>query len=192
MKTNYEMFYNLCESRRSCRSFNPDPIPEELIEKILKVAATSPFASGRKNWRIEVIRDRQLINSLAVLVRSRAEAMAAEMDDEMAVLFKRYLLNFTQFEEAPVLLIPVFRISPIMQSILRDRITPNLQSWERDNAVKSISCVSMLILMAAHSLNLGSCYMTGPLIASEELSAILNLAWGQEIGAIIPVGYHLI
>jgi nitroreductase len=191
MKTNYEMFHNLCESRRSCRRFSTDPIPEETIEKILKTSATSPYASGRKNWRIEVVRDKELINNLAILVRSRAEIMAAEMDDEMAFLFNRYMQNFTHFEEAPVLLIPVFRISPLMQSILRDRITPNLQTWERDNAVKSISCVAMLILLAAQSLNLGACYMTGPLIAVDELSSILNLAPGQDIGAIIPIGYPL-
>lgn len=191
MKTNYEMFHNLCESRRSCRRFSFDPVPEELIDQILKTAATSPYASGRKNWRIEVVRDKKLINNLAILVRSRAEIMAAEMDDEMAVLFLRYVKNFIQFEEAPVLLLPVFRISPIMKSILRDQLTPDLQTWERDNAVKSISCVAMLILLAAQSLNLGACYMTGPLIAVDELSSILNLAPGQEIGAIIPIGYPL-
>jgi len=191
MKTNYEMFHNLCESRRSCRRFSLDPIPEELINQILKTAATSPYASGRKNWRIEVVRDRELFQKLASVVRLRAEAMAANMDGEMEVLFKRYVKNFTQFEEAPVLLLPVFRISPIMKSILRDQLTPDLQTWERDNAVKSISCVAMLILLAAQSLNLGACYMTGPLIAVDELSSILNLAPGQVIGAIIPIGYPL-
>jgi hypothetical protein len=132
-----------------------------------------------------------LFEKLASSVRSRAELMAADMDDEMAILFKRYVQNFTQFEEAPVLLLPVFRISPIMKSIMRDQLTLDLQIWERDNAVKSISCVAMLILLAAQSLNLGTCYMTGPLIAADELSAILNFAPEQEIGAIIPVGYPI-
>lgn len=191
INTDYEMFHALCESRKSCRKFTPDPVADELIDQILKTAATSPYASGRKNWKIIVVRDKDLFNKLALVVNSRAERMATDMDDEMAVLFKRYIQNFTQFEAAPVLLIPVFRISLIMQSILRDRLTPNLQSWERDNAVKSISCVAMLILLAAQSLNLGACYMTGPLIAGEELSSILDLAPGQEIGAIIPVGYPL-
>ena len=189
MNTNYEIFHALCESRKSCRKFTADPVNDELIDQILKTAATSPYASGRKNWKIMVVRDKDLFNKLASAVHSRAETMASNMDDEMAILFKRYIQNFTHFEDAPVLLIPVFRISPIMKSILRDRLTPDLQSWERDNAVKSISCVAMLILLAAQSLDLGSVYMTGPLIAGEKLSSILGLPPEQEIGAIIPIGY---
>ena len=191
MNTNYEIFHSICESRKSCRKFAPEPVADELIDKILKTAATSPFASGRKNWRVEVVRDKDLFNKLASAVNSKAEMMASDMDDDMAILFKRYIQNFIQFEDAPVLLIPVFRISPIMKSILRDRLTSDLESWERDNAVKSISCVAMLILLAAQSLNLGAVYMTGPLIAGEELSSILGLPPGQETGAIIPVGYPL-
>ena len=191
MNTNYEIFHSICESRKSCRKFAPEPVANELIDKILKTAATSPFASGRKNWRVEVVRNKDLFNKLASAVNSRAEMMASDMDDDMAILFKRYIQNFTHFEDAPVLLIPVFRISPIMKSILRDRLTSDLESWERDNAVKSISCVAMLILLAAQSLNLGAVYMTGPLIAGEELSSILGLPPGQETGAIIPVGYPL-
>jgi nitroreductase len=49
----------------------------------------------------------------------------------------------------------------------------------------------MLILLAAESLGLGACYMTGPLIAGEELAQITGLSAGQEIGAIIPIGYPL-
>ncbi len=191
MNTNYEIFHSICESRKSCRKFAPEPVANELIDKILKTAATSPFASGRKNWRVEVVRNKDLFNKLASAVNSRAEMMASDMDDDMAILFKRYIQNFTHFEDAPVLLIPVFRISPIMKSILRDRLTSDLESWERDNAVKSISCVAMLILLATQSLNLGAVYMTGPLIAGEELSSILGLPPGHEIGAIIPVGYPL-
>jgi len=33
--------------------------------------------------------------------------------------------------------------------------------------------------------------MTGPLIAGEELAQITGLSAGQEIGAIIPIGYPL-
>jgi nitroreductase len=61
--------------------------------------------------------------------------------------------------------------------------------WERDTYVKSISCVAMLILLAAESLGLGGCYMTGPLLAEKHIKATLHIKQGRDIGAIIPVGY---
>lgn len=95
------------------------------------------------------------------------------------------------FREAPLLIIPYFKVTPVMKSLLRESITESLLQWERDNSVKSISCVSMLILLAAESLGLGACYMTGPLIAEREISEILNIPPGRETGAIIPIGYKL-
>ncbi len=64
-----------------------------------------------------------------------------------------------------------------------------LRQWERDNFTKSISCVVMLVLLAAESLGLGACYMTGPLIAEKEIGKIINIKKGRNIGAIIPLGY---
>lgn len=191
MRNSYETFHALCQSRRSHRKFSSKPVPDEMISKILETAATSPFASGRKNWKIMVIRDRDVCRDMVETIRQQTERMATDMEPEMALMFKRYVSNFTQFADVSALLLPIFRVAPVMRSLLRDRLTPSLQSWERDNSVKSISCVTMLILLAAESLGLGACYMTGPLIAGEELAQIIGLPVGQEIGAIIPIGYPL-
>ncbi|MDD3551659.1 MAG: nitroreductase family protein [Methanothrix soehngenii] len=191
MMNKYETFHALCQGRRSHRKFSPEPVPEEAIAKILETAATSPFASGRKNWKIVVIRDKNVHREMEEAVRRQTEQLVADMEPDMTAMFRRYASNFARFADVSALLLPVFRVTPVMRSVLRDRLTPSLQGWERDNAVKSISCVAMLILLAAESLDLGACYMTGPLIAGEELARIAGLAAGQEIGAIIPVGYPL-
>jgi nitroreductase len=60
---------------------------------------------------------------------------------------------------------------------------------ESENFVKSISCVTMLILLAAQSLGLASCFMTGALIAEEELGRLVKVKPGYRIGAVIPLGY---
>ena len=76
-----------------------------------------------------------------------------------------------------------------MRSILREQTTDDILSWEHDNLTKSLSCVAMMILLAAESLGLGACYMTGPLIAGKDLNGILGLRDNFLPGAIIPVGH---
>lgn len=44
------------------------------------------------------------------------------------------------------------------------------------------------IQLAAHALGLGSCCMTGPLIAATELKTILDIRPPFELAALIPVG----
>jgi nitroreductase len=52
---------------RAVRSFRPDPVPQEVIGDILRVARWSGSASNRQPWEIVVIRERDTLRSLAGL-----------------------------------------------------------------------------------------------------------------------------
>ena len=186
----YESLKSLCERRRSCRQFiADDALNADDVQKILDLAAHSPFASGRKNWKIAVVTDKAVISALSLQVREDAQALAQKMEEEPAGFFLNYAKSFTFFEEAPALFIPYCRESATMKSLLRESATQDILQWDRDNLTKSLSCVAMLILLAAESLNLGACYMTGPLLAGKNLNKVLNLPENILLGAIIPVGH---
>ena len=188
--SDYESLKSLCERRRSCRQFMAeDALTADEVQKILDLATHAPFASGRKNWKIAVVTDKAVISALASQVREDAQALARKMEEEPAGFFLNYARSFTFFEEAPALLIPYCRESATMKSLLREGATQDILQWDRDNLTKSLSCVAMLILLAAESLNLGACYMTGPLLAGKCLNKVLNLPESVLLGAIIPVGH---
>ncbi|MCR4860173.1 MAG: nitroreductase family protein [Bacteroidales bacterium] len=188
MDNMYASLRELAEQRRSCRHFLSEPVSAEDVERILAVASRSPFASGRSSWKIAVIREPETIAALASQVRLHAEALAGRMDEETAPFFRRYARNFTLFESAPMLLVPYCRETSTMKSILREGATEDILAWEHDNLTKSLSCVAMMILLAAESLGLGACYMTGPLMMGKSLNGVLGLCDHFLPGAIIPVG----
>ena len=188
----YESLLSLCEQRRSYRQFSPeDELGEDVVEAILKLASHSPFASGRKNWKIAVVKDRETVCALADAVQEEAQALAAKMEEEPAAFFLNYAKSFTFFRDAPALFIPYCRESATMKSLLRENASAEILQWDRDNLTKSLSCAAMLILLAAESLDLGACYMTGPLLAGKKLNQVLGLAENVLLGAIIPVGHKL-
>lgn len=188
----YESLLKLCSNRKSCRQFRPGDVLEELeVQQILDLAARSPFASGRKNWKIAVVKDRESIDALAQKVREEAAALAERMEEESARFFLNYAKSFTFFEEAPALFIPYCRESATMKSLLRENASADILQWDRDNLTKSLSCVAMLILLAAESLGLGACYMTGPLLAGKSLNGVLGLPENVLLGAIVPVGHKI-
>lgn len=164
-------------------------IPVTYIEQIKQIAYTSPYVSGRKNWDIIVIKDRKLIKKIAEVVREHIIKIKNNIRKDFRTGFLEYAQKYTVFESAPVLFIPTFRITSTM-SFMLNKADTNIYEWERDSYIKSISCVSMLIILAAESLGLGSCYMTGPLIAEEQISKLINVKSERKIGAIIPVGYR--
>ena len=186
--TDYDALLKICESRKSTRVFDNTPVPEEIIARIKKIAYTSPYASGRKNWEITAVTDRGLLGAMREAVKKRSQEIQAALRPDMQEHFASYARNFTFFASAPAAFLLTFRAAPSLSLMLSDPGAELLQ-WERDNSVKSISCVAMLVLLAAESLGLGACYVTGALIAEKELVELIKIPMGRGIGAIIPVGY---
>lgn len=186
--SDYDALLKVCESRKSARYFDARPVPGELLEKIKKIAYTSPYASGKKNWEIRVVTDPELLRSMKEAVERRTRAIQDAIRPDMQEFFADYARNFVLFASAPAVFIPLFRAAPSL-SLALPGPQPEVMQWERDNYVKSISCVAMLILLAAESLGLAACCMTGALIAEQEIGKLLPIPEGRSIGAVIPVGY---
>jgi nitroreductase len=186
--TDYDILLKICESRKSERSFDDRPVPDEIIEKIKKIASTSPYASGKKNWGISVVTDKDILKPMGRSVEKKTSEMHDNIRPDMKEHFASYAKNFSFFMSAPCVFVLTFRVAPLLSVMVPDASEEILQ-WERDSYVKSISCVSMLILLAAESLGLGACYVTGALIAEKELRDILKIADGRSIGALVPIGY---
>ncbi|MDQ1354886.1 MAG: hypothetical protein QG657_5195, partial [Acidobacteriota bacterium] len=145
-------------------------------------------ASNKKNWEITVVNDRGIIDKITETVQSAAERVKESIREDYKESFSQYARNFIHFRTAPVLLIPTFRVVNSISFMMGTNSSP-LSQWERDNFVKSISCVCMLILLAAESMGLGSCFMTGPLVAEKEIGKLIKIKNEHQIGAIIPIGY---
>jgi nitroreductase len=187
--TAYEALEAICRARRARRDFAPEPLNDVLIEKILQVAYTSPYASGRKNWEVQVVTDSGLIAGMAKLVEAKVREIRERIHSDFAADFAAYAENFMGFARAPALFIPTFRVARTLSPMVAGA-DQALIEWERDNYVKSISCVGMLILLAAESLGLAACYMTGPLLAQTELARLLHVKRGRDVAAVIPVGFR--
>lgn len=186
MSEAYANLLKLCEARHSCRAFAGKPVPREDVERVVKAALTAPFASGSKSWEVVVVDKAAVIKEMAAAVRRRSEELAAKMQEDDKGVFLTYSRFFTAFETAPVVLVPAFKDRRGVALMLPGE---ELEAFERENSVKSISCAAMLALLAAESLGLGACYMTGPLLAAAEISKLAGLKPGREPGALIPVGY---
>jgi nitroreductase len=184
----YASLESICTARHSTRRFLDKPVPQPLIEKILAIARTSPFAAGSKSWEILVVQEQDRIAEAARFVRSRVEDLHSSITPAFQQEFLEYAKYFSAFESAPTLLLPVFKVIPTL-TLMLPQPPESIIRMESENFVKSISCVAMLILLGAQSLGLASCYMTGSLVAEEEIGRLVKIKPGRRIGAIIPLGY---
>jgi nitroreductase len=58
-------FYDVIGTRRSIRSYKPDPIPLQVLERVLEAARRSPSASNKQPWRLIVVTDQKIREQIA-------------------------------------------------------------------------------------------------------------------------------
>ena len=79
--------YQCLRSRRTVRGYKPDPIPPELVRKILQAGRWAPSSSNTQKWHFVVIQDRDTLAALGKIathgpfIGQAPLAIAVLMDD---------------------------------------------------------------------------------------------------------------
>ena len=57
---NYDDFLSLVKNRRSFRRFKPDPVPQDILGKVLEAARHPPSAGNSQPWEFVIVRDAEI------------------------------------------------------------------------------------------------------------------------------------
>ena len=74
---NHEEMLTLIKTRRSCRSYRPDAVPEDVLDKVLEAGTYAPTGGGRQSPVIIAVRDSKLRSELSAM---NAEIMGGDSD----------------------------------------------------------------------------------------------------------------
>lgn len=186
----YDQFLHLIQTRRSVRRYSARPVDAALVEQVLEAARWAPSAGNRQGYRFIVVTCSATIGALAESVRKVTTELTATARADVALDYRAYLKNFEHFASAPVLIVPIFRggldLLKAGQEGCAGKESPNRPLFD---GLSSVSAAIMNILLAAHASGLASCWMTGPLVASQALAEDLQVPHGWQIAAILPLGY---
>jgi coenzyme F420-0:L-glutamate ligase / coenzyme F420-1:gamma-L-glutamate ligase len=178
----YAALLALMRERRSVRRFKAEALPEGTLERLMEAVRWAPSASNRQPFRLIAVEKPDVRARMAELVRAAVHAKLALLAEEDRLSAEAYAEDFVRFESAPLVLVAYFRASNALAE--RFGMPP-----ERDlGAISSVSAAIMNLLLAAHALGLGACWMTGPLLAAAELESYLGIPSGWRLSAVIPVG----
>lgn len=183
----YEALLELLRSRRSVRRLRPEPVPEPVLERLLEAARWAPSASGRQAFRFVVVTDATLIGRMHEAVARVCEQLVDRAENERAAevgaYSQRYFLHFGQ---APAIVAPIFHLGP---DLLGQGDGGAAVPRQTIDVISSVSAAVMQLLLAARTLGIGACWMTGPLVAAAELGELLGVPPGWEIAALVPLGF---
>lgn len=191
MNGEYQTLLRILNGRRSVRRFLRDPVPAKLLQQILEAAGWAPSAGNRQNYRLVVVSSPDKISAMSAAVEEAVAALRAGLRGDSREVAGAYLNNFSHFSLAPIVIVPIHRSGVDLLQACQDGDPSRQQPMGRAEleAVSSVAAAIMNLLLAAHALGLGACWMTGPLVALEALNRILDVPKGWTVSALIPVGY---
>jgi len=185
MTENHDALLRLLQSRHSCRSFAPDPVDEETLQRLAEAFVLAPQAGGNRHLLCRFITDRATIQGLAARGQEAFTAFCQSIPspfvrEETA----RYGENFFWFHEVPVLAVVTCRNAPTFLRQLAEHKAPLIWGGELSAGMSSFS-----LLLAAEALGLGACCLTGPLIMWREMEAFLKIPKRDSLILLIALGH---
>ncbi len=149
------------------------------LQALLEAARWAPSPGNRQAFRLWVVTQTALLESMAETVGRAAQAACRGLRDDLKADAQAYLANFTFFSQAPVVVVPLYRAGADLLGAERSEA----------DALSAVAAATQNLLLAAHAQGLGACWMTGPLLTERELAALLEVPAGWRIAALVPVGH---
>ncbi|MCH7578579.1 MAG: nitroreductase family protein [Chloroflexi bacterium] len=172
--------FEAINSQRAMRRLKPDPVPEELIWKLLDAAVKAPSGGNRQPWNFIVIRDDETKTKIAEWYLDGwnktygpvKQAAMASPTTARTYASADHLAN--HLAEVPVLIIATFNTSGVAPvSTSGASIYPAVQN----------------LMLAARALGLGTTITTLHRSHEAEVKQLLGVPDGVDTMALIPLGY---
>jgi nitroreductase len=190
-------------SARAIRRLKPDPVPEELLTRILDAAIRAPSAGNAQNWAFIVVRDPQQRHRLGAIYRRASDIVAqfyaargrpSHMTDAQ---YRRFISSgsylWSHMDEAPVLLVPCLKLGalpPLPATVVPVDVQVKYQEL-RLNRLSGASIYPAIqnIILACRAVGLGTLITTNHTLLEEEVAAVLALTPEMRTYALMPIGY---
>jgi F420 biosynthesis protein FbiB-like protein len=162
----------------------PEPIPADVLERILETTCTAPSAHNRQPWRLVVITSPAGRESLAAdMGRAYRRDLTSDRlpESEIEATVLRSYRRITSSQVAIVL---------CLDSSLGDYYPdPERIQAEYLMGVQSVALAGGVLLLAAHAEGIGGVWMCAPLFAPDVVKESLALQEEWQPQALILLGY---
>jgi len=216
METNVGLF-DVIYSARSMRRLRPDPVPEEILVKVVDAGIRGPSAANAQNWHFVIVQDRRVMQRLAEPWRrgigffadsaASAPARPGEDLDRRRRTLRAVMRLAEHFEETPaVVCVCVVRDTFAEQLARRPsavlaairhlgllgtlKVGPRAKRRREQELWATAYTAAENVLLAARALGLGA-VLTVPMVLAPPgtYEEILGLPRNVLLAAIIPIGY---
>lgn len=185
--------YAAASTTRAVRRLRPEPIPEEILARVLEAATWAPSGGNREPWRLIAVRDPEIKSRIQPLYEARWSTYSANAREQAKALpdaprraLERTLSAGDQlaahFAETPVLAVFCFDPSAVM---------PTDAEQDHLSVVGGASLYPAVqnLLLACRAEGLGCTLTTLLAFRTKEMREILDIPAPWGVHAVVPIGW---
>lgn len=186
-------FTDVISTTRSIRKIKPDPVPADILERVLQAAVWAPSGGNRQPWRMVVVRDQEVKRKLRDLYvdewaayvefnMNNVSTASKEVQDRTAAALAPGTALADTLDQVPVIVMFVHDARLIY-------VTDN--ELGRTSVVGGASLYPAVqnLLTAARAEGLGGVLTTLICRREPEVQAILGLPQEWAVHAMVPLGW---
>ena len=185
--------FEIIESTRAMRRLKPDPVPDELVQKILRAGVCAANGGNTQRWRFLVVKDQAIKKKVQVYYKRALDEVVGPRYRTSAPPPGVTRAQYDRQHSAVEYLTEHFHEAPVWIVACLDSPNQDVQGAAPPtrSAGASIYPAVQNMLLAARALGLGATLTTRHLLYEKETEAALGLPPGVHSYAIIPIGYPM-
>ncbi|KAM4712494.1 iodotyrosine deiodinase [Anableps anableps] len=175
-------FYSLMNQRRSVRFISPEPVPREVIDKVILTAGTAPSGAHTEPWTFVVVSDLDTKHKIRLIVEEEEEVNYRQrMGDKWVNDLARLRTNWIK---------EYLDVAPYLILIFKQTygILPNGKKKTHYYNEISVSISCGILLAALQNVGLVTVTST-PLNCGPQLRLLLKRPANEKLLMLLPVGY---
>ncbi len=166
--------FEAMSKRHSFRAFKKEPVPRDVLDKMMLAASLAPSSMNEQPWRFYIAVDEARARVGEVLVRNTAHVeeylrVIGVQADEHA---ERW---FAELGDAPV--------------VIACTMSPAEDDFARLNKQIAMGCAMQNIMLAAVELGVATCAVTFAYWVRDDLAQVLGIPEERTVIAMMAVGY---
>jgi nitroreductase len=176
------------EARTSVRVFTEDKVSVEDIRELVRLSGLAPSVNNFQPWRYIAVFNKDLLNRMAEVVAEKIDLLPIKKSIAASNVKKQVTWFSTFFRDAPVVLILVTRPYETILETAVDLSHDEINLVRNHPDIQSAGASIQNILLAAVDMGYGACWLSGPMIAREEIENMLKIKAPEKVLAFVVVG----
>ena len=188
--------YEVMRTTFAAREFTDDPVPDEVLQRVLENARFAPSGGNRLGWKVLIVRNDDTKAALAPLIEPTVQRYVAQ---NMAGEAPWNTINATRLSEEEIAAAPIPRFmvdsiskAPVVLLVFVDlSVVASFDSeLERVGVISGASIYPFAwnILLGARNEGYGGTMTTFVGANEDELKSMLNVPEEYAFAAMLPIG----